>query len=463
MKRIAAVAGSFYPGVENQLKKQVDELMDEVSSIQEQTNVRALIVPHAGYVYSGTVAAAAYHQVAGQKYDTIFLLGASHKATFKGAATCGYTDFETPLGEVSVNQAIVNELISGSSAVFRHDEIHQNEHSLEVQLPFIQRVIGDFKDIVPIIIGNDVSESQTVAGLLKPYFNASNLFVVSTDFSHYPPAGVAELEDVETARIICSNSSDALLAHLAEQKQSNQQNLLTGLCGWSAVLTLLAITKDLPVVFHSLLYQHSGMKLYKDASRVVGYNAIAICAAPTNTGISDKDRAVLLDAARDAIRHHLGVHSNYETSEGKVTLSSAGAFVSVYVKGELRGCVGQFNSEAPLDELVREQAVHAASYDSRFKAIGADELDKLRIEISILTPLRLVKDIDEIEMGRHGIFIKKGLSHGTFLPQVGVRNDWTVEEYLGRCARDKARIGWDGWREAEIYVYEALIISDKDD
>ncbi|MBR8536882.1 AmmeMemoRadiSam system protein B [Carboxylicivirga sediminis] len=462
MKRKAAVAGSFYPENPEQLKKQVELFLNEAPKLEELGHIRALIVPHAGYVYSGSVAAFGYKQLCGKSYDTIFLIGASHKASFKGAATTSCSAFETPMVDVIVNQNIINDLTNASSIIFCDDEVHQGEHTLEVQLPFIQQAFDGFKGIVPLIIGNDERELQKLARLLKPYWVPSNLFIISTDFAHYPPSVIAEKEDKNTADAICTNSYHHLLNYLEQQRKTGADNLLTGLCGWSAVLTLLAITEGLSVKYHQLAYEHSGMKLYKDSSRVVGYHAIAVCDEKEKEKISRHESTYLLGVARDAILNHFGLPGDVTDKVQPVDTQSAGVFVSVYVNDELRGCIGRF-SHAPLEELIREQAVNAAFFDSRFEALTLDELTDLTIEISVLTPMRLIGDIQEIEMGRHGIYIKKGGAHGTFLPQVGARNNWTVEEYLSRCARDKAHIGWDGWCEAEVYTYEAIIISDKDD
>lgn len=463
MKRKAAVAGSFYPDDPKQLKQEIEELIERVVWDQAFSGIRAIIVPHAGYVYSGSVAAAAYRQVADHPYQTVFLIGASHHCNFRGVATVGVDEFETPLGGMKVNQTVIEQLMSESSLFFRDDGIHSDEHSLEVQLPFIRELLNVKDGIVPLLVGSDSrQELQEMADGLKPCLNASNLFVISTDFSHYPPGDFAEEEDRLTADVICSNNYDALVSHLNAQKQHEVPNLLTGLCGWRAVLLLLALTEEKNLRFQKLLYEHSGMKLLRDTSRVVGYQAIAVV-EDKQTPVTRQMKEYLLQIAHRAIGRHLGVMSEEAIAAPSQLMPSSGVFVSVYCNEELRGCIGQFESVQPLEKLIEEEAVNAAFYDSRFKSIEAAELPRLKIEISILTPLEVVKDIGEIEVGRHGIYIKKGMQHGTFLPQVGARNNWSVEEYLGYCARNKAKIGWDGWREAQIYKYEALIISDKDD
>ncbi len=463
MKRTAAFAGSFYPASADRLKNEIEELMNSVTSNRKVTDVRAIIVPHAGYVYSGTVAAAAYQQVYGQSYTNVFLIGVSHRYNFKGVATVDVSAFETPLGDVRVNQQLISVLSSQNELFFKADDIHKDEHTLEVQLPFMKELIAVDCGIVPLLVGaNEKNELFELAASLGPYFSGENLFVFSTDFSHYPSAVDAELEDHLTADVICANNYDLLVNHLNKQNQSDVSNLQTGLCGWRAVLLLLALTEGKEVKFEHLLYENSGMKLNKDTSRVVGYHAIAVVEDKT-TSLSVRAEKYLLAVAHQAIETHLGLKSDDIISDCEYLLPASGVFVSVYCGNELRGCIGQFESTEALDVLVKEQAVNAAFFDSRFKAIKVADLSELKIEISVLTPLKTVADINEIELGRHGIYIKKGMQHGTFLPQVGARNNWTVEEFLGYCAKNKARIGWEGWKDAELYTYEALIISDKDD
>jgi hypothetical protein len=131
-------------------------------------------------------------------------------------------------------------------------------------------------------------------------------------------------------------------------------------------------------------------------------------------------------------------------------------FVSIYVKGELRGCIGNFAQEETLNDLIQRMAVSAAC-DHRFKNLQPDEADDMELEISVLSPLQKIESVAEIEPGKHGIYIKKGLNSGTFLPQVAKKTGWNLEEFLGHCARDKAGFSWDGWKDAEIYTYEAFV------
>jgi AmmeMemoRadiSam system protein B/AmmeMemoRadiSam system protein A len=462
MNRQAAVAGLFYPDDKKTLIRQVDAYLKQGSSPLQSNLVRALIVPHAGFVYSGSVAADAYRQISDYKYDNIFLIGTSHKASFKGAVIPSASSFETPLGNVPINTEITNKLISLGSAFRLGDEHHRGEHTLEVQLPFLQRSLKELK-IVPILIGSgNIEELEKMARTLKPYFNSSNLFVVSSDFSHYPKADDAEKIDRVTTEVICKNEPQALVQHLHKDSIEKVPNLLTQLCGWSSILTLLYLTSDAGLVYRQLSYQHSGMKLTQDRSRVVGYQAIVVSEKGRKDNLSDKESIRLINIAKEAIHQHLG--RNAEVSEpDQIQLQTSGVFVSVYCGKELRGCIGQFESQLNLNALVKKLAVDAAFFDTRFKAIEINELQQLGIEISLLTPLKKVRDVSEIKVGYHGVYIKKGLNHGTFLPQVGARNNWSVTDYLGYCSRDKAKIGWEGWKDAEIYTFEARIIKNRID
>jgi len=142
--------------------------------------------------------------------------------------------------------------------------------------------------------------------------------------------------------------------------------------------------------------------------------------------------------------------------------SRCGAFVSLYVDRKLRGCIGTFSEEEPLYRNVEKMAVSSATSDTRFPPIRPDELTRLQVEISVLTPRQRIHDPSEIEIGKHGIFMKQGINRGTFLPQVAVSQEWTVAEFLGNCARYKAGIGWNGWKTAELYTYEAIVFSSED-
>jgi len=179
--------------------------------------------------------------------------------------------------------------------------------------------------------------------------------------------------------------------------------------------------------------------------------------------LSHDDKKVLLAIARITMDSYINngqIHRVNQNSYSTSIQTHAGAFVSLHKNGKLRGCIGRFQNDKPLFEVVRDMAISASTKDYRFKPVEASELEDIEIEISVLTPIEKITDPEEIKLGQHGIYIKKGSNSGTFLPQVALHTGWNLEEFLGHCARDKAQIGWDGWREADLYIYEALIFTE---
>jgi hypothetical protein len=226
------------------------------------------------------------------------------------------------------------------------------------------------------------------------------------------------------------------------------------------VLTLLYLTQNSDLQYQKISYQNSGdSETYHDKTRVVGYWSIAIFDEKLLFKIDENEKAEILKKARNAISKFVetGEEGNIQPSLSEGILNEkTGVFVSIYIENKLRGCIGGFAQEKTLNELVQSMAV-SASCDRRFDAVKPEELENMELEISVLSPLKKIKSKDEIELGKHGIYIKSGYSTGTFLPQVADKTGWNVEQFLGHCSRDKARIGWDGWKTAEIFTYEAII------
>jgi AmmeMemoRadiSam system protein A len=223
------------------------------------------------------------------------------------------------------------------------------------------------------------------------------------------------------------------------------------------------------VQFTHIQYMNSGDVSIGTKDRVVGYNAIAITLREKNRGanfeLDKQDKHSLIEIARTTIEEYVR-HGKIPTIDDR-KLSAAvkadcGAFVTLKKGGELRGCIGRFDATEPLYKIVQTMAIAASTQDYRFHPVASEELGKIVIEISVLTPLRKIKSIDEIVMGKNGIYIRKGSSSGTFLPQVATETGWSKEEFLGHCAQDKAGIGWDGWRNAELFIYESLIFDENE-
>lgn len=471
--RNPVVAGSFYSNDSATLYNDLSLLFKRAKPSMHAKNVAAILAPHAGYLYSGKVAASAYNQLnPDKKYDNIFIIASSHKALFQGASIYNQGDYITPFGKVKVNTVLANQLIDNNSVFNFTPDAHAAEHSLEVQLPFLQYILKrDFK-IVPIVTGTQsVAEIELISKALTPYFTENNLFVISTDFSHYPNYSDAKIIDKKTGDAILANSVDKLITAVNVNAASNIENLVTSLCGWPAVLTLLNITQnDRSIEVIPVDYQNSG-DVTGDKSRVVGYHAMAFVKTKQSTMIendftlTNQEKKKLLEIARKTIHEYLNSGKYPDIDETNITQtmkSECGAFVTLHKEGELRGCIGRFVADDPLYQIVQKMAVAAATQDHRFPMVTEDEMGNIDIEISVLTPLKRIESIDEIMMGKHGIYIKKGFASGTFLPQVATETGWTKEEFLGYCARNKAGIGWEGWKDAEIYTYEALVFEENE-
>ena len=466
--RQPAVAGSFYPADAAELRKMISGFMASAKPNQTDGLVRAIVVPHAGYVFSGGVAASGYNQLnPDQVYKRVFILASSHRYSFGKASVYTLGDYITPLGRVPVDIEVANELIRSSKDFTDYPEAHFSEHSIEVQLPFLQtRLKNPFK-IVPIILGTQMpAVCEEIAKALKPYFTSENLFVVSSDFSHYPAYADAVKVDEITAKAFCTNSPAEFTRALQNNEKLRIPELATSMCAWPSGLTFLYLTQgNTNLLFNKIDYQNSGdIKLYGDKTSVVGYNAICI-SEPKRSGfdLTDTDRHELIRIARSTIDSYIRTRTIPPLNPAGYSENlkvKAGAFVTLKIDGNLRGCIGSFEPSVPLYKVIQEMAIASSTQDSRFQPVKVQELESIHIEISVLTPMRKIKNISEIQLGKHGIYIKKGFSGGTFLPQVATETGWTLEEFLGHCARDKAGIGWTGWKDADIYTYEALIFEE---
>ena len=468
--RPATQAGRFYENNPRILSHEVDSLLARHAEDGTFDSVAALIVPHAGYYFSGNVAASAYARLNPEKkYKRIFLLGPSHHEWLDGASVNSEVDYyATPLGEVKVDREVARQLVETDSVFSYQPKAHDREHCLEVQLPFLQRLYsGDNKSpqtvppIVPIIIStNDFAKLKQMADVLKPWFTDENLFIISSDFSHYPSYADACEVDAKTGRALESGDVEKFIAAIESNARSGIRNLATSACGEFPIITLMLMLDGHCQIKH-LLYQNSSDIDNRDHSRVVGYHSFAILrGGEKDFSLTDEDKRILKKIAYESIRDSLDgkpITQPAVNSQFSILNSKCGAFVSLHKQGRLRGCIGHFGEDVPLYEIVAEMARAAAFEDPRFSPVSRNELDDLDIEISVLTPMRRIQSLDEFELHKHGIYIRKGYRSGTFLPQVADEVNWTKEEFVGHCSQDKAGLGWNGWRDAELFVYEAIV------
>jgi len=474
--RQPVAAGSYYEANRDILLRDIASHFKNCMKSPENWNVRAIISPHAGYVFSGTIAASAISAIPeNAEIENIFLIGSSHVMAFNGASVYNIGDFITPLGKTEVNKEIANKL-KNETRVFNFPvTAHLREHSLEVQIPLIQYYFKKTPKIVPIVIGtNNTNTIKLIAESLRPWFTPENLFLISSDFSHYPPYKDAIDADNRTAEGIVSGDPKVFLTALEENSEKNINGLATSMCGWASGLMLMYLAEnDSNLEFKRIDYCNSGDTPYGDKDRVVGYHAIALIEKGQTTKMNEESSASLsfsksekdqlFAIARNSIKTMLYEKKRTAIDEKKIPESlkkQLGAFVTLKIDGRLRGCIGRFLSSDPLYEVVKESALSSAFEDTRFLPLTKEEYDKTDMEITILGPMKKINNINEIILGKHGIYIKKDFRSGTMLPQVATENGWTVEQFLGYTSRDKAGLGWDGWKNAELYIYEGLVLEE---
>ncbi|RKY82846.1 hypothetical protein DRQ07_00160 [candidate division KSB1 bacterium] len=485
--RQSARAGQFYPADPEQLSTTVKKFLDSSEIFNINGKINGLLVPHAGYEFSGRVAASGYRQVEGNDYDLVFIIGTCHYKAIKGAALADWDAFETPLGLVKLDKKLINDIAEKSDLINIDREAHLYEHSVEVQLPFIQTILPGIP-IVPMVMGR--SSYGEIKNIVKTIAKATKgekvLFIASSDMSHYPDYRSAYEVDLKTLDQIKKYDPKGVLRLNNEIMRKGIKNLDCTLCGLDAVVTVMMLTKlsGADKVF-ILPYMNSG-DLTGERRRVVGYGSAVfyhgikskqedkpesnekiggrIMGEDISFSLDEKKK--LFKIARKSILAALRRESipHFDVKENNLKLKR-GVFVTLTNNGELRGCIGHFGQDTELWEIVSQMAVAAATQDYRFSynPVTAEEMKNIDIKISILSPLRKIDSIDEIEIGKHGIWIKKGMRGGTYLPEVATEMGWTKEEFLEHCTVEKAGLESGAWKkDAEIYIYSSQILSEKE-
>jgi len=405
--RPAAVAGMFYPRDARELQREVAELIDGVENLAPRFgHPKALIVPHAGYIYSGPVAARAYDELAAARgiVKRVVLLGPVHRVPVRGLALPGVEAFETPLGRVPVDAEAVR-MLAPFRQVVTSSAAHAQEHSLEVQLPFLQKMLGEFV-LVPLAVGD--ARPQEVREVIERLWGGpETLFVISTDLSHYHPYQEARAIDQATLARIASFDTDI-----------NHEEA----CGATPLNGFLAAAKARGLSIRLLGACNSG-DTAGGKDRVVGYSAFALYEgerAPLHeTG------ETLLDIARGAIGHKLGLRDAPPRTDLAPWLARPGAsFVTLHLEGRLRGCIGSLTPVRALGEDVAANAVAAALRDPRFSPLPAQEWKRCALEVSVLSAPKPLQFADEAELlaqlrpGEDGVILQYEERRATFLPQV---------------------------------------------
>ncbi len=474
--RLAGVAGGFYPADPTQLRKMINDFLAKASASKMQQPLLALVSPHAGYPYSGGVAAHAYALLRGRKFARVVVIAPSHYEAFAFSSVYDGDAYSTPLGEVPVDKAFAAKLVSMSPLIKfsgrGHGEIEGHwEHALEDELPFLQQVLGDFK-LVPIVMGDQSYECSRALGVsLAELIRKENptasgdfdtLIVASSDLSHYHPYNDAEVLDHKTLAAI--EGWDYFNLSL------NFERRVWEACGGGGIVAAMIAAERLGANRATVLaYANSG-DITGDKSRVVGYGAVALTKDSSQPDshskefrLSGKEQGVLMDIARKSVETAVREHKLYQSSPPalEALLAERGAFVTLTEKGELRGCIGDLSPSKPLYLMVRDVAALAAVRDPRFPPVDAGELNRLEYEISVLSPFRRVSDWKQIRVGRHGLVVRQGEYEGVLLPQVAVEQRWDRTTFLNEACI-KAGLPSRCWQgeSTDVFLFTAWVFSE---
>lgn len=478
--RNRVVAGKFYPADSSKLRNALKYFFEDAVSGGKDSPI-AIIAPHAGYIFSGQIAADAFNQAKNFDYDVVIILGTNHTTPgFNKISIYPQGGFRTPLGIAYIDQNITDLLLKEDADCVSDIKPHESEHSVETQVPFIQYLFPKAK-IVPIIIGSADLQLCTKFGkaLAKILKDKKALIVASSDLSHYPKYEDAVSTDKNTLDVIKKMNTSDIQQEFYRKVNSGIPSLVTCACGEGPILSLITAANDLGGNNASIIsYANSGNTLVGDNNRVVGYGAVAFYKTAQNTNVTEKtdkniskefsteldslDKISLLKLARRSIEQYLTSETlPLPRNLTNLMNSKRGAFVTLKKNGELRGCIGSMVETLPLYNVVGKMALQAAFNDTRFHPLEFNELSQIEIEISVLTPLVKINNADEIVLGRDGVVLKKGNKQAVFLPQVATEQGWSKEQFLTQLCY-KAGLNATDWKTATLYTFKAEVFSEID-
>jgi hypothetical protein len=452
--------GSFYPANAKELNTFIDNAFKEAVFENINGEIAGILVPHAGYVYSGKIAAYAYKALLGQQFDTVIILASGHKHYPESIAVYPRGYLETPLGNLQIDSDLAQQFKSFDRAVL-DKSYFEEEHPIEVELPFIKKSLNNVK-ILPILFGKpDFGQLSRLAQKLNEISKEKKiLIVVSSDLSHFYPYDEAVAIDKETIELIKNKDID----YLWTLEEYNEQRA----CGMYPIITLLLYSKLKNTEISILKSANSG-DITGNKEKVVGYvSAVSYKSAgkkepdqitPKEVTMQDftldnAEKKELLGIARQTIQSYLEKNKMPEFKVESLALKEKrGAFVTLKKNGELRGCIGRIVADIPLYMVISNVSIDSAVNDPRFEPLNYNELNDVEIEISVLTPFEKIKNLDEIDIGKHGLLIKQGFYSGIFLPQVPVEQGWDKKTYLEQLCY-KASLPKDAYKDKDTVIYK---------
>lgn len=468
------VAGQFYTANARQLSAQIQTFLKSAPAPDESGRVEILIVPHAGYKYSGQIAAHAFKYVQEKPYRTVVVIAPSHHFGLTGISVWEKGGFQTPLGVLSVDQEFAKGLIEKDDRFVFDPRVFEAEHALEVEFPFIQEVLPDAA-IVPVIMGQaDPDLCQRLALSLHELIGTREdvLIVISSDMSHFHSAAQARQMDEEAVALIEQLDVETFWNACASRRLE--------MCGFIPVTTALFLARHRGLAPRHLIYGHSG-ETTGDMKSVVGYTSFIFQREDMPSGgkkeqaAAQKDRPDealtleqkkrLITIAKETIERHVRDKKVLDVHETDPRLKKVeGAFVTLHKNGELRGCIGNIIGQKPLYLTVRDMAIAASSQDPRFSPVTPGELSGIEVEVSVLSVPRRAADSEEIQMGVHGVIVRRGWNQGVFLPQVADETGWDRDTFLSYLCQHKAGLPADAWKDprTELQIFTAQVFSEHD-
>jgi len=466
--RAPCCAGSWYPGDAESLAKTIDGLLGEAAPPRIEGRPLALIAPHAGYRFSAPVAAVGYKSLEGHSYKRVIAIAFSHRyaGTYNGVdVPKSLTAYRTPLGDVPIDREACEELIK-SKLYSSHSNIDREEHSLELQLPFLQRAVPGFQ-LVPLLVGEmSTQDYAKAAEALLPFLDEETLIVVSSDFTHFGanygyrpfrsdvPAKLMELADQAYAPLENADF-DGFVEHLETTNDT--------ICGRGPILLLLRTLSMRGGAKGVRAAVDTSGRMLGDWANSVTYQSIVFVPRPDK--LNPEERALLLHLTRRTVMAQLSGKDHVQLNEEEIPASlkvDGASFVTLKNRGELRGCIGNMVANGPLWKSVVQNSVMACQ-DYRFaeNPVTVGELDEIELEVSYLTPLERIDGPEDIVIGRDGLLLQWGRQSGVLLPQVAYELGWTRSDFLEALCR-KAGVPRGTWKrkDAALYSFEAEVFSE---
>ena len=478
------IAGRWYPHNKTQLQEELDyyfSLAQTHFNIAKNGTICALIVPHAGYAFSGLCAATAYQTIKGSSFDRVIIIGPSHRKNFNGIALPDYQICKTPLGSVSVDTKAIQTILNYNDLFKIIPGIHQSEHSIEIQIPFLQTCLDNFS-IIPLAVGIlQEKDFKAIVNTIRMLLtqDKKTIIIISSDFIHYGKrfGYTPKLKDVATfdhmaIDAICKKSYQIFEQTIKKTKAT--------ICGKAPIKILLQLIQtgifgniqcNLTSYYNSAQITASRIGKKIDISKlsqaVPKKSSVSYASFICQSTLTAKEKKILLQHARHAITQKLFPK---KTIPKTATITEnlkrqSGAFVTIKTKsGKLRGCIGNILTTKPLYKTIPAIAVSSAFHDPRFAPLKKEELANTTISITVLSPPRSIKSYKDIIIGTHGIILEKIINNtkknAVFLPQVATEQRWNLPETLTHLAQ-KAGLQKNAWKEGcQFKVFEGFDFSE---